>query len=98
MTFARHLIPIYSYIGQDEDPRRKGENPDLVKNAIIPDVLFMSHVAALGIQFYTGKMVPKEYQGDAFVAFHGSWNRVKLSGYKIARIRFKNGKLVGNQF
>lgn len=88
----------YSYIGQNEDPRRKGENPDIVKKAIVPDVLFTSHVAALGIQFYTGKMFPKEYQGDAFVALHGSWNRAKLSGYKIVRIRFKNGKLVGNGF
>ena len=88
----------YSYIGQNEDPRRKGENPDLVKKAIVPDVLFTSHVAALGIQFYTGKMFPKEYQGDAFVAMHGSWNRQKLSGYKIVRIRFKNGKLIGNSF
>ena len=88
----------YSYIGQIEDPRRKGENPDLVQKAIVPDVLFTSHVAALGIQFYSGKMFPKEYQGDAFVAFHGSWNRAKLSGYKIVRIRFKNGRLVGNSF
>ena len=88
----------YSYIGQIEDPRRKGENPDLVKKAIVPDVLFTSHVAALGIQFYSGKMFPKEYRGDAFVAFHGSWNRQKLSGYKIVRIRFKDGKLVGNSF
>jgi glucose/arabinose dehydrogenase len=88
----------YSYLGQNEDPRRKGENPDLVKKAIVPDVLFTSHVAALGIQFYTGKMFPREYQGDAFVAFHGSWNRQKLSGYKIVRIRFNNGKLVGNAF
>jgi glucose/arabinose dehydrogenase len=88
----------YSYLGQNEDPRRKGENPELVKKAIVPDVLFTSHVAALGIQFYTGKMFPKEYQGDAFVAFHGSWNRQKLSGYKIARVRFNNGKLVGNSY
>ena len=88
----------YSYLGQNEDPRRKGENPGLVKKAIVPDVLFTSHVAALGIQFYTGKMFPKEYQGDAFVAFHGSWNRQKLSGYKIVRIRFKDGKLIGNSF
>lgn len=88
----------YSYIGQNEDPRRKGENPDLVKRAIVPDVLFTSHVAALGIQFYTGKAFPKEYQGDAFVAMHGSWNRSKMSGYKVVRIRFKDGKLVGNQF
>ena len=88
----------YSYLGQNEDPRRKGERPELVAKSIVPDVLFTSHVAALGIQFYTGKMFPKEYQGDAFVAFHGSWNRQKLSGYKIVRIRFKNGKLIGNSF
>lgn len=88
----------YSYIGQHEDPRRKGEDPELVKKAKVPDVLFTSHVAALGIQFYTGKSFPKEYQGDAFVAMHGSWNRQKLSGYKVVRIRFKNGKLIGNSF
>lgn len=41
-------------------------------------------------------MFPKEHYGDAFVAMHGSWNRTKLSGYKIVRIRFKDGKLVGN--
>ncbi len=89
----------YSYIGQNEDPRRKGENPALVAKAIVPDVLFQSHVAALGIQFNTGKMFPKEYLNDAFVAFHGSWNRQKLSGYKIVRIKFDDkGKLEGNAF
>ena len=89
----------FSYIGQNEEPRRKGENPELVKRAIVPDVLFTSHVAALGIQFYTGKMFPREYQGDAFVAFHGSWNRQKLSGYKVVRIKFdEKGKLEGNSY
>ena len=88
----------YSYIGQNEDPRRKGENPDLVKKSIVPDVLLTSHSAALGILFYQGKMFPREYQGDAFVALHGSWNREKLTGYKIIRVRFKDGKLVGNSY
>jgi len=40
-------------------------------------------------------MFPSEYKGDAFVALHGSWNRTKRTGYKIIRIRFKNGKPVG---
>lgn len=88
----------YSYIGQNEEPRRKGENPGLVQKAIVPDVLVTSHSAALGILFYDGKMFPKEYQGDAFVALHGSWNREKLTGYKIIRVRFKDGKLVGNSY
>ena len=88
----------YSYIGQNEDPRRKGENPELVKKSVVPDVLLTSHSAALGILFYQGKMFPKEYQGDAFVALHGSWNRQKLTGFKVIRVRFKNGKLVGNSY
>jgi glucose/arabinose dehydrogenase len=88
----------YSYIGQNEEPRRKGENPDLVKKAIVPDVLVASHSAALGIVFYDGRMFPKEYNGDAFVAFHGSWNREKLTGYKVIRIKFKNGKLIDNSY
>ncbi len=88
----------YSYIGQNEDPRRKGENPELVKRSIVPDVLVTSHSAALGIQFYTGTMFPEEYRGDAFVAFHGSWNRQKLTGFKIVRIDFRNGKLAGNSY
>lgn len=88
----------FSYIGQNEEPRRKGENPELVKRAIVPDVLITSHSAALGIVFYTGKSFPREYRGDAFVALHGSWNRQKLTGYKVIRIRFRGGKLVGNAY
>ncbi len=88
----------YSYIGKNRDPRRKEETV-LVDKTIVPDVIFQSHVAALGIQFYTGKMFPKEYQGDAFVAFHGSWNRSKLSGYTVVRIPFDaKGKLEGNRY
>jgi len=84
----------YSYIGQNPEPRLKGARPDLIKKAIIPDVLVTSHSAALGIVFNNGKMFPKKYRGDAFVAFHGSWNRKMLTGYKIIRIDFdKKGKL-----
>jgi glucose/arabinose dehydrogenase len=85
----------YSYIGPNEDPRRKGEQPELVKKTVVPDVLVQAHSALLGLVFYQGKMFPQEYQGDAFVALHGSWNRDKRTGYKIIRIRFNNGKPVG---
>lgn len=88
----------FAYIGKNEEPRRKGENPELVSKSIVPDVLLTSHSAALGIQFYDGKMFPKEYRGDAFVALHGSWNREKLTGFKVIRVRFNNGKLVGNSY
>ncbi len=85
----------YAYNGPNEDPRRKGERPDLVKKTITGDVLIQAHSAILGLVFYQGKMFPKEYRGDAFVALHGSWNRTRRTGYKIIRIRFKNGKPVG---
>ncbi len=85
----------YAYNGPNEDPRRKGERLDLVKKTITGDVLIQTHSAILGLVFYQGKMFPKEYRGDAFVALHGSWNRTRRTGYKIIRIRFKNGKPVG---
>lgn len=89
----------YVYLGKNTDPRRaKDARPPIVEKTIIPDVLLTSHSAALGIVFYDGKMFPKDYQGDAFVALHGSWNREKLTGYKIIRVRFKDGKLVGNGY
>ncbi len=30
---------------------------------------------------------PKEYWDDLIVAFHGSWNRSKPTGYKLMRIK-----------
>ena len=85
----------YAYAGPNEDPRRKGERPDLVKKTIAPDVLVQAHSAVLGLIFYSGKMFPPEYKGDAFVAFHGSWNRTKRTGYSVVRIHFKDGKPTG---
>jgi glucose/arabinose dehydrogenase len=85
----------YAYIGSNEDPRRKGEAPDLVKKAIVPDVLMGAHVAVLDALFYTGKMFPPEYQGGAFVARHGSWNRSKRVGYDVAFVPFKNARPAG---
>jgi glucose/arabinose dehydrogenase len=85
----------YTWLGNHEDPRRKGERPDLVAKAIVPSVLIQAHSAALGIAFYTGTMFPAEYRGSAFVALHGSWNRAQRTGYKIIRIPFHNGKATG---
>ena len=85
----------YAYIGPNEDPRRKGENPELVKKAIVPDVLMGAHTAVLDFTFYTGKMFPAEYQGGAFVARHGSWNRSKRVAYDVAFVPFKDKKPAG---
>ena len=82
-------------MGSNPDPRVKNPRKELVDRAIVPDVLIEPHAAALGIVFYTGKMFPSEYQGDAFVALHGSWNRKNRTGYKVIRIPFEKGKPEG---
>ena len=86
----------YYYIGNNVDPRRKD---DLAKvklaEPIIPDVLLEAHGAALSVVFYTGTAFPKEYQGNAFVTLHGSWNRSLRQGYKVVRIPMKDGKPEG---
>ncbi|MBJ6142081.1 sorbosone dehydrogenase family protein [Hymenobacter sp. BT559] len=85
----------YSYFGQNEDPRRKGERPDLVQKAIVPDVPMGPHVATLGLTFYDKKAFPAKYQNGAFVGEHGSWNRSQYSGYQVAFVPFQDGKPSG---
>ena len=82
----------YSYIGQNYDPRYVGAFPELVKRAIVPDVLIPAHSAALGLTFYTGTQFPPRYRNGGFVALHGSWNRSVASGYKVAFFPMNNGR------
>jgi glucose/arabinose dehydrogenase len=74
------------------DPRQvdagKSRNPALAAQTRTPDVLFQSHSAALGLQFYTANRFPEKYRNGAFVAFRGSWNRDQGTGYKIVFIPF----------
>ena len=90
--FARADVDIHR---RPRDPRHKGERPDLAEKTVTPDVLIQPHSAPLGITFYEGSQFPAEFRGDAFVALHGSWNRSKLAGYKIIRLRFSDGKPTG---
>lgn len=83
------------YIGSNEDPRRKGERPDLASEVIVPDVLIQAHSAPLSIAFYNDDAFPPEYRGNAFVALHGSWNRSGRTGYKVVMLPFKDGKPTG---
>ena len=87
----------YSYFGQHEDPRRKGQRPDLVKKAIVPDHALGSHTASLGFTFYRGKSFPEKYQGGAFIGQRGSWNRSKFAGYRVAFVPFAQGKPSGKE-
>lgn len=86
----------YSYIGSNPQPGFAEKRPDLVAAAIVPDLLFQSHSAPLGLAFYTGTQFPPEYRGDAFVGLHGSWNSGKPVGYMVARVPMKDGRPAGH--
>jgi glucose/arabinose dehydrogenase len=66
-----------------------------VARARAPDVLLPAHAAALGLIFYTGSQFPSQYRNSALVALHGSINRSKLSGYRVVRVPFREGRPSG---
>ena len=89
------------YLGDHQDPRHAGERADLKGQITTPDLLFGSHSAPLGFVFYqapagAAHAFPAEYNGDAFVALHGSWNRATRTGSKLVRVHFENGKPAGD--
>jgi glucose/arabinose dehydrogenase len=85
----------FSYWGQHVDERVKPQSPERVKAAIAPDYGLSSHVAPLGLAFYTGKAFPAPFSGGAFIGEHGSWNRPDLNGYRVVFVRFQDGHPVG---
>lgn len=83
------------YLGSHQDPRHKGEHPELSGHVIVPDVLLQAHSASLQMAFYNAKQFPKYFQGGAFACEHGSWNRSHRTGYKVIYVPMKNGKATG---
>ncbi|KAF8595240.1 soluble quino protein glucose dehydrogenase [Ceratobasidium sp. AG-I] len=72
-------------------------------NNVRPELAFQSHSAPLDIVIYNNeKCTPRinpyglsgQWDGDAFVGFHGSWNRDPPTGYKVVRVPFRNGRPV----
>jgi glucose/arabinose dehydrogenase len=87
----------YSYYGQNVDQRVQPQRPDLVQKAIKPDFALTSHVAPLGLLFYTGANLPAQYRGGAFISEHGSWDRSPLSGYEVSFVKFVDGRPTGQK-
>ena len=81
----------YSYYGKNIDARVKPQRPDLVDKAIVPDYALGAHVAALGLTFYEGTLLPAQYRNGAIIGNHGSWNRKPRSGYNVVFIPFRDG-------
>jgi glucose/arabinose dehydrogenase len=85
----------YAYIGPNPQPGFANRRPDLVRQAVVPNVLFQSHSAPMALLFAKGGNFPADWQDDAFVAFRGSWNAAVPTGYKIVRVPFEKGRPLG---
>jgi glucose/arabinose dehydrogenase len=85
----------FAYWGSNEDPRLAGQARELVAKAIPPDFATGAHTASLGLVFGEGLRFPDRYQRGAFVGQHGSWNRSRLTGYRVAFIPFSDGRPSG---
>lgn len=68
------------------------EDTDFCKTTKTPEIMFDSHSTPIGISFLDKTHFPVEYQADAIVALHGSWNRTQPSGYKLVRVKFEDNK------
>ncbi len=86
---AKVLAPEYG--GDGQEIGRCAEYLD-------PVAAFPGHWAPNALLFYTGDQFPERYQGGAFIAFHGSWNRAPLpqEGYMVAFVPFTGGAPAGD--
>ncbi len=75
----------YCHQGNVPDPEFGSKRP--CSDFVPPAQVLGAHVAALGLRFYSGQQFPAEYRGQLIVAEHGSWNRSKKSGYRLALVR-----------
>jgi glucose/arabinose dehydrogenase len=83
----------YCYWGQTVDDRVP-QDPAAVARAITPDYALGGHTASLGLCWVPAGTLPGFPEGMA-IGQHGSWNRSKLSGYKLVFVPFENGRPSG---
>jgi glucose/arabinose dehydrogenase len=83
----------YCYWGQTVDGRVPQDKAAVAK-AITPDYALGGHTASLGLCWLAAGALPGFPEG-LVIGQHGSWNRSKLSGYKVIFVPFKDGRPSG---
>lgn len=83
----------YCYWGKTVDDRVP-QDAALVASAIQPDFALGGHTASLGLCWMPAGTLPS-FPDGMVIGQHGSWNRSKLSGYKVIFVPFENGKPAG---
>ncbi len=82
----------YCHGGTIKDPEFGDKFP--CSDFVEPQHNFRAHTSPLGMRFYTGNMFPSSYQGNIFLAQHGSWNRSTKIGYRLMLVKVENGQVV----
>ena len=90
---GQHFGYPYCHGGVVKDPEFGDQRP--CSDFVAPFKALGAHVAPLGVKFYEGSMFPEKYKQYAFIAEHGSWNRSKKVGYKIALVQLQDNEAVG---
>ncbi|HEX2527851.1 MAG TPA: sorbosone dehydrogenase family protein [Geminicoccus sp.] len=83
----------YCYWGKTVDDRVP-QDPTLVARAIQPDYALGGHTASLGLCWLPAGTLPN-FPDGMVIGQHGSWNRSKLSGYRVVFVPFENGRPSG---
>ncbi|GAB1583826.1 PQQ-dependent sugar dehydrogenase [Phyllobacterium phragmitis] len=83
----------YCYWGQIVDDRVP-QDPAMVAKAIKPDFALGGHTASLGLCWMPAGTLPG-FPDGMVIGQHGSWNRSKLSGYRVVFVPFENGRPAG---
>ncbi|MFW6086407.1 MAG: PQQ-dependent sugar dehydrogenase, partial [Myxococcota bacterium] len=74
-----------NFMGMEDWSDAWCRDPD---NVVPPVFSMQAHLAPLDMMFYDGDGLAPAFEGDAFVANHGSWNRVPAVGYDVVRLVF----------
>ncbi len=63
-----------------------------------PLIGFPAHWAPNDLLFHSGNGLPDKYEQGAFIAFHGSWNRMpfKQDGFNVVFVPMRDGKVTGD--
>jgi glucose/arabinose dehydrogenase/mono/diheme cytochrome c family protein len=74
-----------------------GKTAGLCADKRAPVAAFPAHWAPNDLLLYNGQQFPSAYQGGAFIAFHGSWNRAPFpqGGYNVVFQPLADGKASG---
>jgi glucose/arabinose dehydrogenase len=77
----------------EQTPPPAGSSREQWRSQSEPMVIgYTAHTAPMQLVFYRGASFPADYAGDAFLSFHGSWNRQPASGFEVVRVRFADGQ------